>query len=596
MAAETLPTYVTGVYPPQLMYVVADIMRLVAPPSDLNPEPGIPFALWSHVFNIARLLAGFALTLRIIMAGFSIMFGQGARTFSDQFFDIIIKGVLLWFFVFSGSPGTVTPISTAGSGDIQTIAMDIKGGRLPLAQTWIKDAVSGVWTAGEKIAAEIGAPCYKADETNWISLEPPVYWANYIMGKEPNSSSSESSTKPWSGIKFSFPWIIHNMFNWDDGFRMYSQFIEYLGILALASPVADATFGGGNFVFTSMVIGFLISIVMGTIGIGLFAFTTVIGLMIMALFAWLGSLIAPVIVFYLVMLLGMAVLPLILFKRFESMWANYFVFLTGAALCIFFYYVTSAVGYRLATGTFEYIFLTDYPTNFDSLGDPDVGQRLDISGTGVSNSTGQGMFAAFWGATNVFQYTTGTNNVVTAQYTPGYQSNSGSVPFSALGLCFQLLPISSIADNMDPPAIFRFAPLKNIFAKTYDKMGQGFDKLMATLSGRGLKPKDFIITASHALLAEGAWAAGIGILAAFISGGITLGALGPAFAFAWADGFVAKEAIKEFQTFFQKVGGATASGMRAAANSGVQRIAQGGSFITQLGGQTISRFNSRLNS
>jgi hypothetical protein len=103
-------------------------------------------------------------------------------------------------------------------------------------------------------------------------------------------------------------------------------------------------------------------------------------------------------------------------------------------------------------------------------------------------------------------------------------------------------------------------------------------------------------TGIQAILAEGAWAAGIGILAAIISGGIVLSAVGPVLAFSWEKAFTSQEMIGKFQEFFQKVSGSAQSGMRGIANSASQRLQGAGSMISQTGRGIVSSLSNRLNS
>jgi hypothetical protein len=399
--------------------------------------------------------------------------------------------------------------------------------------------------------------------TKVTSNDPVEYWTQWCIAEVPGGEGVKYT-------RFSFPYALSNFWGFSNGPESISLMTETMkqagepgtgiGFSETVTRMARNSFLPGGLATAGLVeagrelkssigqfAGFdkqsIFGILFIIVGFSFFmstafmAVTCIVGVGIIAFFAMLAGYIGPVLLFSIVMGLGLAAMPLILFDRYKDLWYSYLVFLSSIPLCIFFYFVFSATGFVVADSI--------YKTAFDTLnGDglvtrhartaifggsaKDQTIRLNLSMTPASQSGGEG---------GVDDSTGGGRS--------GEQRSTESI-FGLLERVVGKNILTGIVGYI-PTKVFEFF---------------------------------FLLTTMGVL-----WLVSIIVTASVASLGIAFASLAPTFAFAWHQAFLNQEVLSFINNRLETLQGAFMSGLGSglaqggdALKSSMGSILKGGAF------------------
>jgi hypothetical protein len=427
---------------------------------------------------------------------------------------------------------------------------------LPVFQPIFMKAMGRCESAGKALSTRILAIA----PTKVTSNDPVEYWTQWCIAEVPGDEGVKYT-------RFSFPYALSNFWGFSNGPESISLLTETMkqagepgtgvGFMETISRFAQnplsstVNMGVENFRRLTSSVGLLdgfdkqsiFGILFIIVGFSFFmstafmAVTCIIGVGIIAFFAMLAGYIGPVLLFSIVMGLGLAAMPLILFDRYKDLWYSYLVFLSSIPLCIFFYFVFSATGFVVADSI--------YKTAFDTLnGDglvtrhartaifggsaKDQTIRLNLSMTPASQSGGEG----------------GVQGGATGGNIGGQKSTE-----SIFGLLERVVGKNILTGivGYSPTKVFEFF---------------------------------FLLTTMGVL-----WLVSIIVTASVASLGIAFASLAPTFAFAWHQAFLNQEVLSFINNRLETVQGAFMSGLGSglaqggdALKSSMGSILKGGAF------------------
>jgi hypothetical protein len=419
---------------------------------------------------------------------------------------------------------------------------------LPVFQPIFMKAIGRCETAGKAFASKILAIA----PTKVTSQDPVEYWTQWSYAEVPGAEGKKYT-------KFSFPFALSNFWGFSNGpqsLGILSETMKQAGepgtgvgfmdaITRLGSGDLSGVYEYGKKLVTGWGIfsGFdkqaLFSIIFMIVGLSFFllvattAIAAIVGVGIIAFFAALTAYIGPVLLFSIVMGLGLAAMPLVLFDRYKDLWYSYLIFLSSIPLCIFFYFVFSATGYVVADSI--------YRTAFDVR-----------SGDGLV--TRHVRSAVFGGAPN-------------DKYIPLNLSTTPSA--DSQGKRNESVGMGNAGQGVGTENILSL--LEKVTGKN----------IVSSIVGY-VPPKVFefiVLMTTMGIL----WLVSVAITASVATLGIAFASLAPSFAFAWHQAFLNQEIITFINSRLDGIQGALMSGLGTGLAQGGQALQSAGSALVRGG-------------
>jgi hypothetical protein len=295
------------------------------------------YAIWlcdivgPHADSVFLAIVWYVIVAKIALIGFRIMIGGNLV---EELVHFLLGAIILLLLFFQLPQGAVARLKDSFEEAGRALGVTIVEGTKTVRST-INDST-------EALPEQISA-------SSVTSVEPLSYWIDWL--------GDPSDPKKSVTFKYDSNYIAQTIFRTDlTEAGVAKQAAAYMSVLIGQNAAAAVTGGAMSSVQTianlitamNPFLVFNYALLTAQIQVAGYAAIT---------FSQLAILFGAHIGFALLYAFGMALMPLIFFKSYFSLWAHYLTTLIGFALVPGFYYIFSAVGYGFATVTFEILFL-----------------------------------------------------------------------------------------------------------------------------------------------------------------------------------------------------------------------------------------------
>jgi len=183
-------------------------------------------------------------------------------------------------------------------------------------------------------------------------VEPISYWFDWL-GVSDLTKANQAPDQP-NKYKYS-PWFISARVFGDPNIVQEVK-AGLGGANGLANQFANSLGAAGGSMMDFMRIGALSFMPFYVISFAIYVAGTQLAGFAAVIFGTMSILVAAHFAYAVTYALGFAVVPLLYFRSFSKIWAQYLTYLTALALVPFFYYLFSAIGYAFSALVFELFF------------------------------------------------------------------------------------------------------------------------------------------------------------------------------------------------------------------------------------------------
>lgn len=171
--------------------------------------------------------------------------------------------------------------------------------------------------------------------------------AGQKVGQSIITTAGSSSSS--SGYKFSIDNLMKRIWNDNAWQNKMKQFQSQVG----QDPTSPPAPGSLETIYRGMM---LATAPFQILGMAVTVASLQTGAVVMVVFTTVSVLVGSIFTFYMALSFGMALLPLMYFKSFEKIWAQYLIGLAALGLVPCFFYIYSAIGFVFSTQLFDLMF------------------------------------------------------------------------------------------------------------------------------------------------------------------------------------------------------------------------------------------------